>query len=145
MRPIRFKARALGSREMVEGYYVHQHIAIFDKDNNTILRYQEEDAIYNDEPGNRNDRYWTRIAPDTLCQQTGAEDMFFMPIWEHDSVRLHSRMRRADKDPYHEATGEVIFHQTCFLLLMDDGKTMSLKHARSRYELQVIGNRFENM
>ena len=141
MRPIRFKAIALGTREMVEGYYAHQHIAVFDKDENTILGYQEEDAIYNDEPGNRKGSYWTRIEPDTLCQQTGADDMFFMPIWEHDIVRMYSR-NAPHGDPYHEATAEVVFLQTCFALLTDDGKSMLLERARADYELQVVGNRF---
>ena len=49
MRPIRFKAIALGTREMVEGYYAHQHIAVFDKDENTILGYQEKKRIKNEQ------------------------------------------------------------------------------------------------
>ena len=53
MRRIRFKARALKTGKMVEGYYAHQHIANFDADGQHINSYDEQDAIYNDEPGNR--------------------------------------------------------------------------------------------
>ena len=58
MRRIRFKARALKTGKMVEGYYAHQHIANFDADGQHIIDYDEQDTIYNDEPGNRNGSYW---------------------------------------------------------------------------------------
>ena len=43
MRRIRFKARALKTGKMVEGYYAHQHIANFDADGQHIIDYDEQD------------------------------------------------------------------------------------------------------
>ena len=129
---------------MVEGYYCHQHLAVYANDGQTVLRYDEQDAIFNDEPGNRSGSHWTPIAPDTLCQHTGAEDMYFKPIWEHDTVRLHSQYRpaRVKRDAYHGQEAEIIYLQGTFSLLLSDGNNMTLKRALGGYDLQVIGNRF---
>lgn len=145
MRRIRFKARALKTGNMVEGYYAHQHIANFDADGQHIIGYKEQDAIYNDEPGNRNGSYWTDIDPETLCQQTSMDDMFMMPIWEHDIIRLYS-IRIGDykkTDPLHEQMGEVVFLQTAYALLFDDGSNHTLSYLRRHYDFQVIGNAFD--
>lgn len=145
MRRIRFKARALKTGDMVEGYYAHQHIANFDADGQHINSYDEQDAIYNDEPGNRNGSYWVNIDPETLCQQTGMDDMFQLPIWEHDIVRLYSIRERHHKmsDPLHEQTGEVIFLQTAYAIRFEDGSNHTMSYIRRHYDVQVIGNAFE--
>ena len=145
MRRIRFKARALKTGNMIEGYYAHQHIANFDADGQHINSYDEQDAIYNDEPGNRNGSYWVNIDPETLCQQTGMDDMFQLPIWEHDSVRLYSIRERQGKlsDPLHEETGEVIFLQTAYAIRFEDGSNHTMSYIRRHYDVQVIGNAFE--
>lgn len=145
MRRIRFKARALKTGKMVEGYYAHQHIANFDADGQHIIDYDEQDAIYNDEPGNRNGSYWINIDPETLCQQTSMDDMFYNPIWEHDKVRLYSRRdsRYVKCDPHHEEICEVIFLQTCYAVQFDDGRNMPMNMARQKYDMQVIGNIFD--
>lgn len=144
MRPIRFKARALGTDNMVEGYYAHQHLANFDADGSHVISYDEQDAIFNDEPGNRNGSHWVRIAPESLCQMTGIDDKDGKPIWEHDIVRMYShRLRHHIKsDPYHEKTAEVFYVQGCFSIIMEDGNRQTLKRAVSCYDLEVIGNAF---
>ena len=146
MRRIRFKARALKTGNMVEGYYAHQHIANFDADGQHINSYDEQDAIYNDEPGNRNGSYWVNIDPETLCQQTGMDDMFQLPIWEYDIVRLYSIRERQGKlsDPLHEETGEVIFLQTAYAIRFEDGSNHTMSYIRRHYDVQVIGNAFEH-
>ena len=145
MRRIRFKARALKTGNMVEGYYAHQHIANFDADGQHINSYDEQDAIFNDEPGNRNGSYWVNIDPETLCQQTGMDDMFQLSIWEHDIVRLYSIRERQGKlsDPLHEQTGEVIFLQTAYAIRFEDGSNHTMSYIRRHYDVQVIGNAFE--
>ena len=141
MRRIRFKARSLNTGEMVEGYYAHQHFANFDADGSHITSYDEKDAIFNDEPSNRNGPYWVNIDPDTLCQQTSMDDMFQLPIWEHDIVRLYSI--RDSEQSLHDQTGEVIFLQTAFAVRFEDGSNHTLSYLRRHYDVQVIGNAFD--
>jgi hypothetical protein len=145
MRRIRFKARALHSGKTVEGYYAHMHLANFDADGSHIISYDEQDGIFNDEPGNRNGSCWTRIDGDTLCQETGMDDMFMMPIWEHDIVRLYSIREKHFKhsDPLHEQTGEVEFLQTAFAIRFEDGSNHTMSYIRRHYDLQVVGNAFD--
>lgn len=146
MRRIRFKARSLKSGKMVEGYYAHQHLANFDADGSHVISYDEQDAIFNDEPGGRNGSYWTQVDGETLCQETSMDDMFMNPIWEHDIVRLYSIRAGHHKlsDPLHEQTGEVEFLQTAFAIRFDDGSNHTISHLRRHYDIQVIGNRFDN-
>lgn len=135
----------MATGNMVEGYYAHMHLANFDADGSHIISYDEQDGIFNDEPGNRNGSNWTRIDGDTLCQQTGMEDMFQLPIWEHDIVRLYSIRERQGKfsDPLHEQTGEVIFLQTAYAIRFEDGSNHTMSYIRRHYDVQVIGNAFE--
>ena len=138
MRRIRFKARSLKTGEMVEGFYAHLHIANFDADGMLIAGYKETDAIFNNEPGSRKGGYWVDIDPETLCQQTGMDDIFMFPIWEHDIVALHSLPGQSEKEP-----GEVVFLQTAYAVRFDDGSNELLSTLRKRYDIQVIGNAFE--
>lgn len=140
MRRIRFRARSLKTGEWVEGYYAHQHLANFDADGQHIIDYTEQDAIYNDEPGNRNGSYWVNIDPETLSQQTSMDDMFYMPIWEHDKVRLYSLRAEGHQqsDPHHEEICEVVFLSTAFAIQFEDGTNMTMAAARRHYAMQVI-------
>jgi len=145
MRRIRFKARAIKSGKMIEGYYAHHYFPKFDNHEQKVTGYDEQDSIYNDEPGNNNGAYWVNIDPETLCQQTSMDDMFQLPIWEHDIVRLYSiRVGMAKcSDPLHEQTGEVIFLQTAYAVQFEDGSNHTISHLRRHYDIQVIGNAFE--
>ena len=135
MRRIRFKARSLKTNEMVEGFYALQHISKIDG-------FEEHYCIFNDEPGYRKGSYWTEIDPDTLCQQTGMDDMNMMPIWEHDMVKLFAPAGWKEA-PLHEMIGEVIFKQTAYFLYFDDGLSATLAALRGNYDMQVICNLYE--
>ena len=135
MRQIRFKARSLKTNEMVEGFYALQHISKIDG-------FEEHYCIFNDEPGYRKGSYWTEIDPDTLCQQTGMDDMYMMPIWEHDIVKLIAP-KDSEEASLHEQVAEVIFHQTAYYLHLDCGYNYQIAVLRGIYDMQVIGNIYE--
>lgn len=142
MRRIRFRGRSLKTGEWVEGYYAHLHIPNFDDDGSHIIDFNEQDAIFNDEPGNRNGSHWVQIDPETLGQQTSMDDMFQFPIWEHDKVRLYSIRddRHRKCDPHHEEICEVVFLATAFAIMFEDGGTMTMAAARRHYDMQIVSD-----
>ena len=141
MRRIRFKARSLKTNEMVEGYYVLTNIARLDSENR-VIGFDNNHCIFCDEPGCRNGSYWVEIDPDTLCQQTGMDDMYMMPIWEHDIVKLIAP-KDSEEASLHEQVAEVIFHQTAYYLHLDCGYNYQIAVLRGIYDMQVIGNIYE--
>lgn len=136
MRTIRFKARAVKTNELVEGYYATIHAPRYGGENE-LIGFDEFPAIFNDDYDPDHD-YWTDIYPQTLCQQTDMEDADGIKIWENDILRLSPFGK-----PESQYTGDVVWMQTCFAVEDDRGHHEPLSTLRNLCKIEVIGNRYD--
>lgn len=126
---IKFKAKALGTGEWVEGFLQR------DMDYNLcILRAIKEEKSW----------YWTQIDPNTICQYTGLKDCNGKEIWEGDFLRC---------EVFNVIAGYVVYNDkmACFCVEdQDDGEYISLEEIYNTcsdddsVELLVMGNKFDD-
>ena len=126
---IKFKAKALGTGEWVEGFLQR------DMDYNLcILRAIKEEKSW----------YWTQIDPNTICQYTGLKDCNGKEIWEGDFLRC---------EVFNVIAGYVVYNdkRACFCVEdQDNGEDISLEEIYNTcsdddsVELLVMGNKFDD-
>lgn len=126
---IKFKAKALGTGEWVEGFLQR------DMDYNLcILRAIKEEKSW----------YWTQIDPNTICQYTGLKDCNGKEIWEGDFLRC---------EVFNVIAGYVVYNdkRACFCVEdQDNGEYISLEEIYNTcsdddsVELLVMGNKFDD-
>ena len=126
---IKFKAKALGTSEWVEGFLQR------DMDYNLcILRAIKEEKSW----------YWTQIDPNTICQYTGLKDCNGKEIWEGDFLRC---------EVFNVIAGYVVYNDKRACFCVEDqynGEYISLEEIYNTcsdddsVELLVMGNKFDD-
>ena len=137
-RNIRFKARAVNTKDCVEGLYTIFYETITGDEGEPVGFRQYSSIYVIDEPWRPDGGHWVEVYPQTLCQQTDMEDADGLPIWEHDTVRATS----IDHPDTH-FDGEVVWMQTCFAVEDDRGHHTPLSTLRNLCKIEVIGNRYD--
>ena len=140
MRQIRFKARAVKTKEWVEGLYAIIYETITGDEGEPVGFRQYPSIYVIDDPWRPDHGHWVEVYPQTLCQQTDMEDADGLPIWEHDTVRATSIDH---PDTYFD--GEVVWMQTCFAVEDDKGHHTPLCQLRAHFNITVTGNKFEGV
>ncbi len=107
---IKFKAKALGTSQWVEGFLQRDM-----QYNLCILRAIKEEKSW----------YWTQIDPNTICQYTGLKDCNNKEIWEGDFVR---------SELFSIIAGYVIYNDNiaCFCVEYEEGKYVPLEQRQWR-------------
>lgn len=138
MRQIRFKARAVKTKEWVEGLYAIFYETITGDEGEPVGFRQYPSIYVIDESWRPDAGHWVEVYPQTLCQMTDMEDADGLPIWEHDRVRLTPIGR-----PGTPHDGEVVWMQTCFGIEDELGHTAPICQLRPHFTIEVVGNKWE--
>ena len=94
-RTIKFRGQQKDGR-WVFGYYAPYHVPVQDEHCNP-KGLMEVPAIYNDEPGERNNGgYFKDIIPETLGEYTGIKDSMGRDIYEGDIVNIEGMSEKGD-------------------------------------------------
>jgi len=140
MREIRFKAKAVKTKKLVEGLYAIIYETITGDEGEPVGFRQYPSIYVIDEPWRPDGGQWVEIYPQTLCQMTNMTDVNGITIWENDRVKV-SVIGRPDKN----FEGDVVWMETCFGIEDETGSTSSISELRVHFQLEVIGNKFDNL
>ena len=141
MREIRFKARAVKTKEFVEGLYAIIYETITGDEGEPVGFRQYPSIYVIDEPWRPDGGHWVEIYPQTLCQMTNMTDADGITIWENDRVKVTPIKGK----PKMAFEGDVVWMETCFGIEDECGHTMPISNLRTHCKIEVIGNKFDNL